>query len=77
MRTRGELAEMLARSLGLPRAQEAVDVAADALQAEAEMSDDAALDVLARIADQPGLIGISARFAKSRAHLTWSAPHQR
>jgi hypothetical protein len=32
------------------------------------------LEVLERIASQPGLVGITARFAKSRVLLKWNAP---
>ncbi|MDP2342967.1 MAG: hypothetical protein Q8O67_18570 [Deltaproteobacteria bacterium] len=71
-RTRVELAEMLSKNLGMTRAIAAVDVAADALGVGAEMGNLEALEVLSKVADQPGLVGIAARFAKSRAHLKWS-----
>ncbi len=62
---------MLSRILGLPRAIATVDVAADKLGLGVEMADDKALELLARIANEPGVVGIAARFAKTRAHLSW------
>lgn len=74
MRDRAELTAMLADTLGTERASEAVDTAADALSLAGRFQDADALRVLAHIAEEPGLVGIAARFAKSRAHLRWDIP---
>ena len=37
------------------------------------LADQEALRILEHIASQPGLVGISARFAKGRVHLRWSS----
>lgn len=74
MRDRAELAGMLAESLGAEKATETIEVAAEALGLGTSVTDQDALRVLAHIAEQPGLVGIAARFAKSRAHLRWDIP---
>lgn len=65
-----ELVRMLSPSLGQQKAESLIVEAAGALGLRAELiarSD--ALRILEKIADQPGLVGITARFAKSRVHL--------
>jgi hypothetical protein len=68
-----ELVRMLSPSLGQQKAEALIVAAAEALNLRAELlarSD--ALRIMEKIADQPGLVGITARFAKSRVHL-WSS----
>jgi len=71
-RSREYLAEMLSDNLGNEKAGALVAEAASKLGLGAEMSQDQALDVLERIAIEPGLVGITARFAKTRLHLRWN-----
>jgi len=62
-----ELAGLLQGALGAERAEVAVTAAADGLgYTGAEHSTAAALEILGVIAEQDGLVGISARFARSR-----------
>jgi hypothetical protein len=66
------LADMLAANLGDERARELVDETVSALGLNgAALSQEEALDVLERLAQQPGIVGITCRFAKSRIHLNW------
>jgi hypothetical protein len=65
------LADMLARSLGVVKAAEIVDVATRQLGLGEALTRADALLVLEQIASQPGIIGVTARFAKSRVHLVW------
>jgi len=65
------LADMLARSLGTAKATEIVDVAVRQLGMGGELTRADALHVLEQIASQPGIVGVTARFAKSRVHLVW------
>ena len=62
---------MLARSLGNDTAAKTVDLAAQAVGAGQNLSREDALRVLEQIAREPGIVGIAARFAKSRVHLVW------
>jgi hypothetical protein len=67
---RRQLAKMLAGTIGEEKAQEAVAGACSAAGLTAEsLSWEEALAVLGRIAETPGVVGITARFAKSRMHL--------
>jgi hypothetical protein len=69
--TRAELASMLAGSIGAGAALERINRACSALHyKELELDREKALAVLEQIADEPGIAGISARFAKSRIILT-------
>ncbi|MGH1346989.1 MAG: hypothetical protein ACRBN8_35820 [Nannocystales bacterium] len=62
-----ELAELLQGALGEERAALAITTAADALGVSGgPYSSAAALEILGVIAEQAGLVGISARFARSR-----------
>lgn len=71
--SRPELAALLSNNIGIEKAQELVTLAADELALGPELTREQALDVLERVAGQPGLIGIAARFAKSRVLLRWSS----
>ena len=63
---------MLSGTLGEEKASAIVDEAARTLGYGPSLDRDQALSVLEHIAQSPGLIGIAARFAKSRVHLVWS-----
>jgi hypothetical protein len=65
------LVDLLGRSLGADKAAEAVNVAAQELGLGELLSRDEALRLLEHVARQPGIVGITARFAKSRVHLVW------
>jgi hypothetical protein len=68
--TRADLAKLLAQALGNEKALDAVSKAATKLGIRRDPLDkDQALSVLEQIAQTPGLVGITARFAKSRLHL--------
>ncbi len=72
--SRIELAGLLEGSIASDVAVRAVgDAASDLGISAADLSDDEAFAVLDRIAVRPGLLGIVARFAKSRAILAWRA----
>jgi hypothetical protein len=68
------IASMLARSLGAEKSASAVEEAALQLGLLTNLDRQQALRVLELIAQQPGLVGIAARFAKSRVHLVWETP---
>lgn len=63
---------LLSGTLGEEKATAIVDEAAQALGYGASLNRDQALSVLEHIAQSSGLVGIAARFAKSRVHLVWS-----
>jgi hypothetical protein len=68
-----ELVLLLSHSIGLQKAQECVSDAILGLGlSPVALSKEDALAVLERLALQPGIIGVTARFAKSRVHLRWS-----
>ncbi len=70
---RAALAELLASALGEAKAVELVDRAARELGIFAPaLTRDQSLEVLGRLADDPGLVGITARFARGRLHLAQS-----
>ena len=70
-----ELQHMLA-ALGDSKARDMVDKATRELRITShELESRQALQVLDYIAAQPGLVGITARFAKARAVLKWPPPH--
>jgi hypothetical protein len=63
---------MLSPSLGQKKAEALISEAAEKLGLRTEMFARAdALRIMEKIADQPGLVGVTARFAKSSVHL-WS-----
>ena len=67
---RRDLAKMIAGTIGDEKAQEAVAGACSAAGLTGDsLSWEEALAVLGRIAVTPGVVGITARFAKSRMHL--------
>lgn len=67
---RGDLAKMIAGTIGNEKALEAVATACSAAGiTEERLTLEEALAVLGRIAETPGVVGITARFAKSRMHL--------
>ena len=68
-----ELASLLSQNLGIEKASEIVEVAADELGFSEPLTTTQCLEVLERVAVQPGLVGIAARFAKSRVLLRWGS----
>jgi len=72
-RTRQDLAKLLSASMGIEKAHECVVAAAIALGLGGdELTQEEALLVLEHIASVPGIVGVTARFAKSRVHLLWT-----
>jgi hypothetical protein len=69
MITRGDIVDLLAHAVGRVEAERAVDKAAAALAFGAQGSLVNAQRVLEAIAAEPGLVGITARFAKARLAL--------
>ena len=68
------LSKLMAQTMGLEKADAAVVEAMTALSLTApDVNQQEALRILEHIASQPGLVGISARFAKGRVHLRWSS----
>jgi hypothetical protein len=67
------LVEMLGHSLGAEVAEAAVQRAARELSLGPRISRAQALMVLEVVAQEPGIVGIAARFAKSRVHLVWGS----
>ena len=69
--TPASLAGLLSPAIGDAKAESVVREAmlARGRSAGRPMSVDEALAVLERIAETPGIVGVSARFAKSRVHL--------
>ncbi len=71
--TSDELIGMLAGALGQKAASDAVQATCKALQLRDDgWSVDEALKILDHLANAPGLLGITARFVKTRAILSWS-----
>jgi hypothetical protein len=72
-RTTKALAAMIGANLGQEKALAVVERATSDLRLDpAALSRDDALAVLEKVAQEPGIVGITARFAKSRVHLTWT-----
>lgn len=70
--SRADLAKLLAQSLGHEKATDAINRAAQTvgIRREIDLLDKKqALAVLEQVAQTPGLVGITARFAKSRLYL--------
>jgi hypothetical protein len=61
-----DLVRLLAPNIGMERAATAIQGAAAAVSLQEPLTQDQALAVLEHIAVEPGLVGITARFAKSR-----------
>jgi hypothetical protein len=70
---RADVAALMANTMGQERAAAVVDEAADGLQLGATLSPAEALRLLEHVAAAPGVTGIAARFAKSRALLRWGS----
>jgi hypothetical protein len=70
--SRAEVAKLLSASLGIEKARECVVAAAIALELGEDFPREDALRVLEQLAAQGGIVGVTARFAKSRVHLIWS-----
>jgi hypothetical protein len=67
---RRDLIQMISGTIGDHKAKEAVTAAcASAGMTTDSLTWEQALEVLGRIAETPGIVGITARFAKSRMHL--------
>jgi plasmid stability protein len=73
----GELVSMLSQTLGEATARDVLAAALATLGIRRRVMTVAqALDALELIAAQPGIVGMTARFAKSRVHLTALAKRQ-
>jgi hypothetical protein len=71
-RTAADIVDLLSTSMGEERATALVDDAIAKLDLDRDhVTTTEALDVLECIALEPGVVGITARFAKSRVHLRW------
>jgi hypothetical protein len=69
---RAELVRQLGATVGLAKAQEAIDLAATDLHLPtAELSQDQALKLLETLSAAPSVLGIAARCLKVRAMLTF------
>ena len=76
--TRAQVAALLAHALGDAVARQAVDQAIEVLRLDLPDYDrDQALAILEIIAKKPGVIGVTAQFAKSRLILRPLAPAAR
>jgi hypothetical protein len=69
--TRAQIANLLVASLGEEKANEVVGAAATKLGVGPDVSRTDALRILEKVAETSGLVGIAARFAKSRAIMLW------
>ncbi len=66
---------MLSSSIGLEKADACVVEAIRALALDPSgLTRDGALAVLELVAKQSGIVGVTARFAKSRVYLKWGEP---
>ena len=70
--SREDVVDLLSASLGTVKAEHAVRAAATALQLGDSFPLDQALALLDKIAMEPGIVGITARFARTRAVLRWT-----
>jgi hypothetical protein len=69
----GDVVDLLAASLGTAKAEQVVRGAVASLRLGAGAFQlDQALALLEKIAEEPGIVGITARFAKTRALLRWT-----
>lgn len=67
---RRELVDLLAQTLGQQKATEVLDGVSRTLRLDGQAwTREDALRALDKIAEQSGIVGITARFAKSRIHL--------
>lgn len=69
-----ELTELLSRTVGREKAQAAVEQTARELNLDTSkgLHRDDALKVLDTLAEGNDIVGVTARFAKSRLHLRWA-----
>jgi hypothetical protein len=71
--SRSDVVDLLASSVGATKAEHAVRAASGALRLDtSSFSLEQAMALLEKIAEEPGILGITARFAKSRALLRWT-----
>jgi hypothetical protein len=67
-----QLVMLLASAVGEEKAADAVTTASRALNYfDPVLDKPQALKLLDKIAETPGLVGITAKFAKTRVHLKW------
>lgn len=72
IRPRSVIASYLAKAMGEESADETVrDVANELDVGPDEFTAEQALLILEEIAQRPGLVGITARYAKARVHIRW------
>lgn len=64
------MAALLSKTLGDAKATAVVEAHARALGLPPTLTRDQALQLLEHIAQEPGIVGITARFAKTRLHLS-------
>lgn len=70
-RPRSLVVRLLAPNLGEERAQKLVEETAQVMDLPAELELEQALALLEKITRMSGVIGVAARFAKTRIHLSW------
>lgn len=70
-RPRSLVVRLLAPNVGEERAQKLVEETAQVMGLPAELELDQALALLEKITRMSGVIGVAARFAKTRIHLSW------
>ena len=61
-----DLVGQLSQAIGEEKAREVIGDTARSMGLVDEMSREQALEVLARVADTPGIVGVCARFARTR-----------
>jgi hypothetical protein len=66
-----DLIALLSPAIGEEKAKDAVDSAVEMLGLRGDLDREQALVVLEKIAETQGLVGITARFAKTKVHLRW------
>jgi hypothetical protein len=60
------LARMLSQSVGEQKATEVVNATADRLGYNGMLTEEQAMALLEKVAGEPGIVGVAARFARSR-----------
>lgn len=65
------VAGLLAQNVGEERAQRLVEETASTMNLPAQIELDQALALLEKITRMSGVVGVAARFAKTRIHLSW------
>jgi len=66
-----ELIPFLAPTIGEEKAKEVIGETAKKLGFSEEISKEEGLQILEKITEMGGLVGITARFAKAQVHLHW------